>query len=66
MRVLRQRQPQVWSTAVMPMSRAKMPRVGGDGEHGLRCRPEQQVVHDRLVVQGDVGDSPGMENTTWK
>ena len=40
-------------------ARAKMTRVGGDGEHGLRCRPEQQVVHDRLVVQGDVGDLAG-------
>ena len=36
-----------------------MTRIGGDGEHGLRRRPEQQVVHDRLVVRGDVGDFGG-------
>ena len=40
-------------------ARAKMTLVGGDGEHGLRRRPEQQVVHDRLVVQGDVGEFGG-------
>src|SRR5271168_3736642 len=37
-------------------ARAEMPRIGSDGEHGLRCCPEQQVVNDRLVLQGDVGD----------
>ena len=40
-------------------ARAEMARVGGDGEHGLRRRPEQQVVHNRLVVQGDVGEFGG-------
>ena len=37
-------------------ARAEMAWVGGDGEHGLRRRPEQQVVHDGLVVEGDIGD----------
>ena len=40
-------------------ARAKMTPVGGDGEHGLRRRPEQQVVHDRLVVESDVGEFGG-------
>src|ERR1700693_91882 len=36
-----------------------MASVGGDGEHGLRRRPEQQVVHDRLIVESDVGEFGG-------
>ena len=36
--------------------RAEMLRVGGDRQHGLGRRLEQQVVDDRLVVEGDVGD----------
>ena len=40
-------------------ARTEMTRVGGDGEHGLGRRPEQQVVNRRLVVQGDVGDLGG-------
>src|SRR5277367_6676367 len=36
-----------------------MASVGGDGEHGLRRRPEQQVVHNRLVVESDVGEFGG-------
>src|SRR6266851_5056025 len=35
---------------------AEMTPVGGDREHGLRRRPEQQIVDHRLVVEGDVGD----------
>ena len=34
----------------------EMARVGGDGQHGLRRRAEQQVVDDGLVLGGDVGD----------
>ena len=37
-------------------ARTEMARVGGDGHHGLRGRTEQQVVDDRLVLGGDVGD----------
>ena len=40
----------------MPMRAPRWRRVGGDGEHRLGRRPEQQVVDDRLVVEGDVGD----------
>jgi len=40
-------------------ARAEMTGVGGDGEHRLRRRAEQQVVDDRLVVEGDVGDLGG-------
>jgi hypothetical protein len=40
-------------------TRAEMASVGGDGEHRLRGRPEQQVVHNRLVVEGDVGEFGG-------
>ena len=35
---------------------AEVARVGGDGQHGLRCRAEQQVVDRRLVLDRDVGD----------
>ncbi len=40
-------------------ARAKMARVGGDGEHRLRRRAEQQVVHLRLVLQGNVSEFGG-------
>jgi hypothetical protein len=33
-----------------------MLRVGCDRHHRLRRRPEQQVVDDRLILPGDVGD----------
>ena len=49
-------EPQVWSTAVTPIRRAKMPGIGGDRHHRLGGGPEQQVVDDRLVLPGDVGD----------
>ena len=35
---------------------AEVARVGGDRQHGLRRRPEQQVVDRGLVGEGDVGD----------
>ena len=34
----------------------EMARVGGDGQHGLRRRAEQQVVDNSLVLGGDGGD----------
>ena len=40
-------------------ARAEMLRIGGDRQHRLRCRPEQQVIDQRLVVEGDVGDLGG-------
>ncbi len=40
-------------------ARAKMAAIGGDDEHGLRRRAEQQVVDRRLVLQRDVGDFGG-------
>ncbi len=38
---------------------AEMLRVGGDRQHRLRRGLEQQVVDERLVLQGDVGDRGG-------
>lgn len=35
---------------------AEMFWIGGNREHGLRCRLEQQVVDESLVLEGDVGD----------
>ena len=40
-------------------ARTEMTRVGGDGDHGLGRRPEQQVIDDCLVVKGDIGDLGG-------
>ncbi len=40
-------------------------RLGGDGKHGLRGRPEQQVVDHGLVL-GMSAISTGRVNTTWK
>ena len=52
-------------------SRAEMPGIGGDRQHGLRCRLEQQVVDDRLVLESDVGElgrqrEHDMEVADWK
>lgn len=33
--------------------------VSRDGQHGLKCRLEQQVVNQRLVVESDVCDLGG-------
>ncbi|MNL31995.1 hypothetical protein D3C87_1538170 [compost metagenome] len=38
---------------------AQMLWVGRDGQHGLGRRLEQQVIDQRLVVEGDVGDLGG-------
>ena len=35
---------------------AEMPGIGGDRHHRLGGGPEQQVVDDRLVLPGEVGD----------
>src|SRR3546814_13372348 len=35
---------------------AEVLRVGGDGQHRLRCGLEQQVIDHRLVLVRDVGD----------
>ena len=39
----------------MPI-RAPRCRVGGDRQHRLGRRVEQQIIDDRLVLEGDVGD----------
>jgi hypothetical protein len=36
--------------------RAQVSRIGGDRQHRLGRRVEQQVIDDSLVVEGDVGD----------
>ena len=38
---------------------AEVLRVGRDRHHRLRRRTEQQIVDDRLVLQGDVCDLGG-------
>src|SRR5260370_17011595 len=38
---------------------AEMAGVGGDGDHCLGRRLEQQIIDDRLVLKGDVGDLGG-------
>jgi len=38
---------------------AEVLRVGRDGQHGLRCCPEQQSIDHRLVLPSDVGDLGG-------
>jgi len=38
---------------------AQVPGIGGDRQHGLRCRLEQQMVDLRLVVESDIGDLGG-------
>jgi len=35
---------------------AEMLRIGSEGPHRLRCRTEQDVVDDRLVLQRDGGE----------
>ena len=47
--------PQVCSTAE-PDAGAEVLGVGGDGDQGLGGDFEQQVIDDRLVLIGDVGD----------
>ena len=45
---------------------AEMLRIGGDGQHRLGRRLEQQVVDHRLVVKAMAAISAGSVNTTWK
>ena len=40
-------------------ARAEMLRIGGNRQHRLRRCLEQQVVDERLVVEGDVGADTG-------
>ena len=42
-----------------PDARAEMLGVGCNGDQGLGRDLEQQVIDDRLVVIGDIGDRPG-------
>jgi len=41
-----------------PYSRTEVLGVGGDGDQGFGGGFEQQVIDDRCVVVGDVGDRP--------
>ena len=43
---------------------AEMLGIGCDRQHGLGRGFEQQVVDDRLVLVGDIGDRTGSVNTT--
>jgi len=38
---------------------AKVSGIGRDRQHRLRCRPEQQIIDRRLVVEGDLRDLGG-------
>ena len=49
-----------------PDAGAEVLGVGGDRDQGLGGGFEQQVIDDRLVLIGDVGDRPGRVKTTWK
>ena len=56
MRVLRHRRAPGVEDGGDADARAEMAWVGGDGDHGLGGRPEQQIIDCRLVVKGDVGN----------
>jgi len=49
-----------------PDAGAEMRGVGGDGDQGFGGDFEQEVMNDRLVLIGDVGDRSGRVKTTWK
>ena len=36
--------------------RAEVLGIGGDGQHSVRSRAEQQIIDHCLVLEGDVGD----------
>ena len=59
MRMVRHRRPPSVEDGGDADARAEMARVGGDRQHRLRRRSEQQVVDRGLVVEGDVGDLGG-------
>ena len=56
MRMVRQRRPPRMKHGRDSDPRAEMPGIGGDGQHGLGRRLEQQIIDHRFVLQGDVGD----------
>jgi hypothetical protein len=37
-------------------SRAEVPGIGGDGQHRVRSRAEEEVIDHRLVLEGDVSN----------
>ncbi len=52
-------------------ARAEVFAISGDGQHRLRCCFEQQIVDERLVLEGDVGDlgrqrEHDVEIANWK
>ena len=56
MRMMRQRRPPRMKHGRDSDPGAEMPGIGGDGHHRLGRRPEQQIIDQRFVLQGDVGD----------
>jgi hypothetical protein len=52
--------PQVWSTAVTPISAPSHLGVSCNGLQGLGRDPHQQCIDDRLVLEGD------LSNATWQ
>jgi len=57
-RVLGQRRSPGMQHGGEPYSRTEVLGVGGDGDQGFGGGFEQQVIDDRCVVVGDVGDRP--------
>ena len=49
-----------------PDAGAEVLGVGRDSDQGLGGNFQQQVIDDRFVVIGDVGDRPRRVKTTWK
>ena len=56
MRMVRHRRTPCVENGCDTDARAEVCWIGGDRQHRLRRHLEQQVVDERLVLQGDVGD----------
>ena len=56
-------EPQLCSTAVMPMRAAQMLGIDRDCERGLGCRLEQEIVDHRLDLVGNIAIVTGKVNT---
>src|SRR5215471_10257350 len=48
--------PQVWSTAVSPMRAPRCLGSAANRDQGVGSDFQQQVIDDRLILIGDVGD----------
>ena len=51
-------EPQVWSTAVMPILAPRCLGSASDSERGVGGRFEQEILDHGLVLVGNVGDRP--------